>query len=63
MEFSCIAPLTPAVTVMRGLVCQPLFCSVVVSGSYLVFVGASLFEESVMVVCEFYELDGVVRGE
>ena len=27
MEFSCIAPLTPAVMVMRGLVSHPLFCS------------------------------------
>jgi hypothetical protein len=36
MEFSCIAPLTPAVMVMRGLVFHPLFCSVVISGSYLV---------------------------
>ena len=34
--FSCIAPLTPAVMVMRGLVFHPLFRSVVVSGSYLV---------------------------
>ena len=35
MEFSWMAPLTPAVMVMRGLVFQPLFCSVVISGSYL----------------------------
>jgi hypothetical protein len=36
MEFSCIAPLTPVVMVMRGLVFHPLFCSVVISRSYLV---------------------------
>ena len=36
MECSCIAPLTLVVIVMRGLVFQPLFCVVLISGSYLV---------------------------
>jgi hypothetical protein len=36
MECSCMAPLTPAVIVMRGLVFQPLFWMVLFSGSYLV---------------------------
>jgi hypothetical protein len=36
MEFLSIAPLTPTIMVMRGLVFHPLFCSVVISGSYLV---------------------------
>ena len=29
MECSCMAPLTPAVMVMRGFVCHPVFCMVV----------------------------------
>ena len=37
IEFSCMAPLTPAVMVMRGLVFHPLFCIVVISGSYLLY--------------------------
>ena len=36
MECSCMAPLTPAVMVMSGLVFHPLFCMVFTSGSYLV---------------------------
>ncbi len=36
MECSCMAPLTPAVMVMRGLVFHPLFCIALISGSYLV---------------------------
>ena len=36
MECSCIAPLTLAVMVIRGLVFHPLFCIVFISGSYLV---------------------------
>ena len=32
----CMAPLTLAVMVMRGLVSQQLFCMVLISGSYLV---------------------------
>ena len=36
IEFSCIAPRTPVVMVMRGLVFHPLALSVVISGSYLV---------------------------
>ena len=36
MECSCIAPLTPAVTVIRGLIFHPLFCIVLIGGSYLV---------------------------
>ena len=35
MECSCMAPLTPAVMVMRGLVFQPLFWMVLIRGSYL----------------------------
>jgi hypothetical protein len=35
MECSCMAPLTPAVIVMRWLVFQPLFWMVLFSGSYL----------------------------
>ena len=31
-----MAPLTPAVMVMRGLVFHPLFCMVLINGSYLV---------------------------
>ena len=34
MECSCMAPLTPAVIVMMGLACQPLFCRVLINGSY-----------------------------
>ena len=36
IECSCIAPLTPAVMVMRGLVFHPLFCIALINGSYLV---------------------------
>jgi hypothetical protein len=36
MECSCMAPLTPAVMVMRGLVLHPLFWMVLFNGSYLV---------------------------
>ena len=36
MECSWIAPLTPAVMVIRGLTFHPLFCMVLMSGSYLV---------------------------
>ena len=36
MECSCMAPLTPAMMVMSGLVFHPLFCMVFTSGSYLV---------------------------
>ena len=35
MECSCMAPLTPAVMVIRGLVVHPLFWMVLFSGSYL----------------------------
>ena len=35
MEYSCMAPLNPTVMVTRGLVCHPLFCRVLISGSYL----------------------------
>jgi hypothetical protein len=35
MECSCMAPLTPAVMVMRGLVFQPLFWMVLFNGLYL----------------------------
>jgi hypothetical protein len=36
MKCSCMAPLTPAVMVMRGLVFHPLFCMSLIRGSYLV---------------------------
>ena len=36
IECSCMAPLTPAVMVMMGLIFHPLLCMVLVSGSYLV---------------------------
>ena len=36
IECSCIAPRTPAVMVMRGLVFHPFICIVLISGSYLV---------------------------
>ena len=35
MDCSCIAPLTPAVIVIRGFVFQPLFRIVLISGSYI----------------------------
>ena len=34
MECSCMAPLTSTVMVMMGLVCHPLFCRVLINGSY-----------------------------
>ena len=36
MECSCMAPLMPNVMITRGLVFQPLFCMVLIRGSYLV---------------------------
>ena len=36
MECSCMAPLTPIVMVVRGLIFHPLFYMVLISGSYLV---------------------------
>lgn len=36
MECLRIAPLTPVVMVMRALVFHPLFCKVLISGSYMV---------------------------
>ena len=30
-----MAPLTPAVMVIRGFVCHPRFCMVLINGSYL----------------------------
>jgi hypothetical protein len=35
MECSCMAPLTPVVMVMRGLVFHPLFSIALISDSYL----------------------------
>ena len=35
-ECSCKALLTPVVMIMRGLVCHPLFCMVLISASDLV---------------------------
>lgn len=34
LECSCMAPLTSGVMVMRGFTFHPLFCSVLISGSY-----------------------------
>ena len=64
IEFSCMAPITSTVMVMRGLVFHPLFFKVAISGSYLVClcVHASLFRESVVTIGEFDELYGVVWG-
>ena len=36
MDCSCIAPLTPVVIVTKGIVFHPLFCIVLISGSYVV---------------------------
>ena len=35
LECSCMAPLTPAVMVIKGVVCHPRFCMVLINGSYL----------------------------
>jgi len=35
MDYSCMAPLTPTVIVMRGFVFHPLFFISLISGSYL----------------------------
>ena len=35
MACSCIAPLTPAMMVIRGFVFYPLFCMLLINGSYL----------------------------
>jgi hypothetical protein len=35
IDCSCIAPLTPAVMVIRGFIFYPLLCMVLISGSYL----------------------------
>ena len=35
MDCSCIAPLTPAIIVMRGFVFQPLFRIALINGSHL----------------------------
>jgi hypothetical protein len=34
MDCSCIAPLTPALIVIRGFIFQPLFRMALISGSY-----------------------------
>ena len=36
IECLCMAPLTPVVMVMRGLVFHPLFCMALISRSYLI---------------------------
>ena len=36
MEYLGMAPLTPVVMVMRGLIFYPLFCLVLIGGPYLV---------------------------
>ena len=36
IEYSCVATLTPTMMVMKGFTFQPLFCRVLISGSYLV---------------------------
>ena len=35
MDCSCMAPLTPTVIVMRAFVFHPLFCMLLINGSYL----------------------------
>jgi hypothetical protein len=35
IKISCIAPLSPAVIVVRGFVFYPLFCMLLINGSYL----------------------------
>ena len=35
MDCSCIASLTPIVIVMRRFIFQPLFCMLLINGSYL----------------------------
>jgi hypothetical protein len=35
MKCTCMATLTPAVMVMRGVVCHPQFCMVLINGLYL----------------------------
>ena len=35
IECSCMAPLTPIVMVMRGLIFHPLFYKILIRGSYL----------------------------
>ena len=63
MKCSWMAPLTPALMVMMGLVFHPLFCMVFINGSYFcVFSGDCLFGEFVMTVCEFDKLDCVCWG-
>ena len=63
IECSWMASLTPTVIVMRGLVFNPLFCMLWISGSYLVCVLCfGLFRESVMAVSEIDELHYVVCG-
>ena len=53
----CIAPLTPAVIVMRGFVFHHFFRISLINGSYLVcFCVMACFWESVVAVCEFNEL-------
>ena len=43
MECSCMATLTPTMMKMRGSIFHPLFCMVLISGSYLVFFGARVW--------------------
>ena len=46
MECSCTTPVSPAVMVTRGSIFHPLFCMVLISGSYLVCL--CLFREHVV---------------
>lgn len=54
MVCSCIAPLTRVVMVMRGLGFHPIYCVVLISGSYLVYmlVREGLSKEPIVAICE-----------
>ena len=57
MDCSCTAPLTLAVIVIRGFVFQPLFCIVLISGSYFAcFCVIACLGNLSTTVCEFDEL-------
>ena len=61
MECSCMAPLTPAVMIMMGLVANHYFgWCYLVSHIWCVFMWWLVWE-SIMTVCEFIELYYVVR--
>jgi hypothetical protein len=57
MECLCMAPLTPAMMVVSGLVCHPLICIVLMRGVvFFVFVCEGLIQVYVVTICEFNEL-------